>query len=563
MRNLHSAAIPKRAHERRIGVETTEGSAMLSLNISQKLMLLVGISVVAFAVSQGYSMIIERGNTQRLQSAEQRLYPTLELTTINLGALLLMEHQINSAVTTGDDQPLTIAEEHYLEIRANLKKISGLSDELKGKADEIEKLLVAWHDPTVRIAKEFIKSNVDMADIGAETAANAERLKSLKLALDSMKNQTTIAFTKSIGETVRNSQTANSVAISIAIFAIIGLVVISLLIGRSVTSSINEVTQKLRNMGSGDGDLTLRIYYEGHDEIGELVKNFNRFVEKLHGSFAEVAQDIGGLGKVAIRLTSSSSENLQQNNTQANSMEDMRGAITELMRSVNEVALFANNAAVQTSDARDAAAAGKTTLTSNIATITTLANEVRSAADVVNQFESFSNDVGKLLNTIQNVADQTNLLALNAAIEAARAGEHGRGFAVVADEVRGLAVRTRQATEEIHKVINELRHVSASAVSAMQGSVERAGRGVEATKASGEVLTTILNNVEMISSINEKIASAAISQSNTFSDVMQHVESLHSNTQLVVKSTNELDSASHDIENIVKNLRRISSQFKV
>src|SRR5690606_6472256 len=190
---------------------------------------------------------------------------------------------------------------------------------------------------------------------------------------------------------------------------------------------------------------------------------------------------------------------------QSRAIASMRSAIEELMSSVTEVAEFAGNASSQAADASSAAASGQATLAANVETIRTLAAEVKESANIVNRFEGFSSDVGQLLNTIQTVAEQTNLLALNAAIEAARAGEHGRGFAVVADEVRGLAVRTRQATEEIHKVIGELRQVSGNAVIAMQGSVERANSGVEATNASGEVLNSILSNVQTISSINGKI----------------------------------------------------------
>jgi methyl-accepting chemotaxis protein len=241
----------------------------------------------------------------------------------------------------------------------------------------------------------------------------------------------------------------------------------------------------------------------------------------------------------------------------------MRTSIEELMKSVNEVAEFADRASVQAQDASSAAARGKETLDINITTISTLAEEVRSAAAVVNRFEEFSSDVGKLLNTIQIVAEQTNLLALNAAIEAARAGEHGRGFAVVADEVRGLAVRTRQATEEIHKVIGELRLVSANAVMAMQGSVERANRGVEATAASGAVLNSILNNVATISDINGQIAAATHEQSLTFSDVSEHVNEIYHNTQMVTSSTNELDEISRDIDHISQGMRQIANQFKV
>lgn len=536
---------------------------MLSLKISQKLMLLVGISILAFVVSQGYTMIVERANTARLKDVEQRLYPTLELTTINLGSLLLMEQQINSAVTTGDDQALAAAEQHYKDIRENLTKLSSLSEELKTQELEIEKLLTAWHDTAIRIANEFIKGTVDMEKVGAETAANAKRLDELKKSLESMREKTKLAFADSISETVSQSQTANTVARTIAIFAIIGLVVFSLIISRSITDSLKQVSDSLHEMASGAGDLTVRIKYFGRDEVGALVNHFNEFVTKLHSSFADVSHDVNGLGLVSSRLTQSSGKNLAHINEQSSAISSMRASIESLMKSVSDIAAFANNASEQAQDASGAAARGKETLTLNVSTISTLADEVRSAAEVVNRFEDFSSDVGQLLNTIQTVAEQTNLLALNAAIEAARAGEHGRGFAVVADEVRGLAVRTRQATEEIHKVINELRQVSGNAITAMQGSVERANRGLEATRASGEVLNSILSNVDVITQINGRIASATHEQTHIFSEVSQHVNKIYNNTQLVNSSTNELDEVSRDIDKISQGLRRISAQFKV
>lgn len=314
---------------------------------------------------------------------------------------------------------------------------------------------------------------------------------------------------------------------------------------------------------SSAGDLTKRIEYQGHDEIHYLVKYFNAFMEKLHGSFAAVSEDVGCLAKVASRLTNSSSQNLDRINNQANAISSIHVSIEDLMKTVREIAEFAGHASSQANDASVAAAEGKDTLSANVATISALAEEVRDASNVVNRFEEFSSDVGQLLNTIQTVAEQTNLLALNAAIEAARAGEHGRGFAVVADEVRGLAVRTRQATEEIHLVISELRKVSANAVTAMQASVDKANRGVEAISSSGETLNSILNNVETISGINEKIAAATKAQSLTFSQVSEHINDIHHSTQLVTSNTNELDEISRDISQTSEALRKIAMQFNV
>lgn len=536
---------------------------MLRLTIAKKLLLLVAISLLGFVISQFYSQWVEHTNSNRLSEVEQRLYPTLDMTTVNLDSLLLMEQQINSSVTTGDEAPLEQAEKHYQEIRANLQKLSVLNKAMGTQLQEIDGVFQDWYTTATRIAKSFIGGNVDFEKVGAEAAVNADKLKKLRKMLATMKENTTQEFTSSIRTTIESSKSAGHIALAIAVCVVILLVVLSSIIGRSITSSINEVTSSLKEMSSGEGDLTKRIQYAGHDEILYLVKYFNAFVEKLHSSFATVSEDVGGLSTVAARLTNSSSQNLGRINEQAHAISAMRTSIEELMKSVHEIAEFAGNASSQAQDASSAAARGKETLSANVATIRTLAEEVRGAAGVVNRFEEFSTDVGNLLNTIQTVAEQTNLLALNAAIEAARAGEHGRGFAVVADEVRGLAVRTRQATEEIHKVISELRSVSASAVTAMQGSVERASRGVEATAASGEVLNSILNNVEIISSINEKIAAATQEQSATFAHVSEHVNGIYRNTQLVTSSTNELDEISRDISHISDALRKIAMQFRV
>ncbi|MFC3116031.1 methyl-accepting chemotaxis protein [Cellvibrio fontiphilus] len=536
---------------------------MLRFTIAKKLMLLVSIALLGFVISQVYSLWVERANSSRLAEVEKRIYPTLELTTVNLGSLLLMEQQINSSVTTGDAQVLADSAAHYEQIRKNLAQLSSLSSDLSSQVKVIDDQLQTWYTTATRIAQSFIDSTVDLEQVGAEAAANAERLQNLRDSLATMKSETAKRFNESISETVESSQAAAQIALAIAVCAVVALIAISLVISRSITSSINEVTASLKEMSSGAGDLTKRIHYAGDDEIRDLVRFFNAFVEKLHGAFGNVSQDVGALAQVASRLTNSSSQNLLRINDQADAISAMRSSIDDLLQTVNEIAKFADNASLQAQDASSAAARGKETLTTNVTTISTLAEEVRSAASVVNRFEEFSADVGSLLNTIQNVAEQTNLLALNAAIEAARAGEHGRGFAVVADEVRGLAVRTRQATEEIHKVIGELRSVSASAVTAMQGSVERANRGVEATTASGEVLNSILNNVDNISSINEKIAAATHEQTLTFAQVSEHVNGIYHNTQLVTSSTNELDEVSRDIDHISQELHKIASQFRV
>ncbi|MDO3387866.1 methyl-accepting chemotaxis protein [Gilvimarinus sp. SDUM040013] len=533
---------------------------MFALKISHKLLLIVGIALIAFVISQGYTLYVERGNAARLVDVQKNLYPSLELTTINLGTLLSMEQNISSAVTTGDPDILEQASSQYDLIASNLKRLQVLGTP---SIDKALSDLDEWYSTATQIAEGFIDGTVDFSRVAEDAKRNADRLKSLTQSLELMKSNTEANFTNSISETLAGASRASGISLGISIVAVVVLVVMSLIIGRSITSNLHQVTQSLHDMASGDGDLTCRIDYRGQDEILPLAENFNRFVEKLHASFAEILNDVNSLSSVSSRLTDTSGKNVTEIDAQARAISATRNAIAELMASVEQVAELAGSGSQKAAEINTTAEQGKQTLNRNVDTITALADDIKSSAEVVNKFETFSTDVGQLLNTIQNVAEQTNLLALNAAIEAARAGEHGRGFAVVADEVRELAVRTRQATDEIHAVISELQSVSQSAVASMENSVERVNSGVEATRESEIALTSILTSVQEISAFNEQIASATHEQSSTFSEVMNHVTDIHSNTEKVTESTSTTNSICQDIDNISKRLGDVASQFKV
>lgn len=537
---------------------------MLSaLKISHKLALLVAVAISAFVISQAFSITTERKNSERLAEVRNQLYPSLELSTINQGLLRLIENQINGAVTTGDDQQLKATTQQKDEIASNLKKISELNPGLSQQSSRLKTDLDTYYNNATRIAMSIIEGTADFSRIGQEGSANAERLEKLRNDLDAMRDSMEARLVGAIDSTTAASREAGTVSLTILVVALIALVTMSLVIGRSISSSLNQIINSLRNMASGEGDLTSRIQYEGKDELKELVNQFNRFVEKLHKSFATIQHDIGELNSVASHLGSTSSTNLERISQQAEAISSTRNSVEELVKSVEEVAGFASSASDQTQDAAKFATTGQDKVNSNIGTIQQLMSEIENTAGLVNQFDEFSVKVGGLLETIQTVAEQTNLLALNAAIEAARAGEHGRGFAVVADEVRGLAVRTHKATEEIQHVISELSKLSGDAVTSMQGSVEMAREGVEATTQSGEVLTKILENVQQISELNEQIAAATYEQSTTFGEVTDHMSGMHRNAEAVMESTDELDNVSHKIQEVSNGLQSVAGQFRV
>lgn len=535
---------------------------MWRLTISRKLLLLVATALIAFIVSQGYSLWVESRNAERLATVQDRLYPTLELTTVNLGTLLLMEQNVNASVTTGDTDLLAEANRQHQLIQNNLQELERLG--VAGvDTQQVMSELETWFTTASDIARSFIDGTVDFTQVAGKAQANAERLEGLRSDLTSMKATTEARFTDSIAQTLQESASASRASLGIAVAAIVALIVMSLVIGRSITRNLKQVSDSLHEMASGEGDLTSRIDYRGHDEILELADNFNAFVEKLHHSFEEMLGDVSSLSEVSSRLTDTSAKSVRENDSQAQSIATTRQAIEELMTSVDEVARFASNASTQAGEINQNAEAGQATLSKNVETISQLAVEVKESSDVVNQFDHFSKDVGQLLDTIRNVAEQTNLLALNAAIEAARAGEHGRGFAVVADEVRDLAVRSRQATEQIHAVIGQLKSVSENAATAMQSSMARAKTGVEATQESEKSLRAILESVQQISSFNDQIAAATHQQSATFNEVLENVTRIHQNTETVTQSTAATNDICRDIDDISRRLGKIASQFKV
>ncbi|NIV29477.1 MAG: HAMP domain-containing protein, partial [Anaerolineae bacterium] len=377
--------------------------------------------------TQGFNLYTQSQNAERLNEVNDELYPTMERATVNLGQLELMEAEINSAVTTGNEDKLEQTRAYYQSIQDNLDELKTTAPEMKDRFNKLSRELKRYYSEATRIASAFIEGNADFRALSQDASANSERLKQLKNDMTELRDQASAAFNRSIDSTVTSTERSTTLGLTIAAIAIAALVVLSLLIARSITGSLNRVIEPLRNMASGEGDLTSRINYDGKDELRELVTHFNAFIEKLHSAFGTISNDVEGLEQVSQQLSETSSTNLQRINDQSSAIASARNSVDELVKSVEEVATFASDASEQTQGAAEYANQGKSHVSGNVQTIQDLAEEIDQCAELVNQFETHSSKVAGLLDTIKTVTEQTNLLALNAAIEAARAGEHGRG----------------------------------------------------------------------------------------------------------------------------------------
>nr|WP_236208332.1 methyl-accepting chemotaxis protein [Pseudomonas tohonis] len=353
---------------------------------------------------------------------------------------------------------------------------------------------------------------------------------------------------------------------SAIIATLIAVVVTFFLLGmliRVLMQPLRVMGRAMGDIAEGEGDLTRRLEVHSQDEFGELAQAFNRFVSRIHASIREVSSATIQVNEVAKLVVNASNSSMHNSDEQAQRTNSVAAAINQLGAAAQEIARNAADASHQASDARELAEEGKQVVGKTLTAMHELSTKISASSTQIETLAGKTVDIGQILDVIKGISEQTNLLALNAAIEAARAGEAGRGFAVVADEVRNLAHRTQVSAQEIHQMIEELQVGSREAVATMTQSQRYSQQSVEIANLAGERLSSVTQRIGEIDGMNQSVATATEEQTSVVEALNMDITEINTLNQEGVENLQATLRACADLEQQAERLKHLVGSFRI
>jgi methyl-accepting chemotaxis protein len=451
-----------------------------------------------------------------------------------------------------------------IKYRESLKKIEDLGTDEEGKA-RIEKAKAI-----IKVLAAADNKAMELALAGKQAeAAETIRKEAQPLFTPFLQSFTDIAAYQKEKVDQRYSEAQGTIAaaktglITACLIAMLIAAASAVLITRSIVVPIRGMRDMLQDIAQGEGDLTKRLDASSKDELGETCHWFNVFIEKLQGIIGRVNNTISQVATASIQVQATAERmavGAEQVAAQAGTVATASEEMSATSGSIAQSCLYAVEGSRKASEA---AQSGAAVVDDTISVMGSIAQRVKDSAVAVERLGGRSDQIGAIVGTIEDIADQTNLLALNAAIEAARAGEQGRGFAVVADEVRALAERTTRATREIGEMIKAIQQETRGAVVAMEEGVSEVAKGSEKAANSGAALRQILDEINEVTAQINQVATAAEEQTATTSEITGNIQQITEVVSQTSVGAQQSATAANELSGLAEELRKVAGQFKL
>jgi methyl-accepting chemotaxis protein len=426
--------------------------------------------------------------------------------------------------------------------------------------DEYVRLLGQYHQIEERMKSLSQANQVDdlRKMLNTELLSNSEQVNAVLTRLLELNNKMALA-TNQDAEDQYNM--AFNMVVSLLVIATLLTVLFAWLLTRSITLPISQALEAAEEVA--EGNLTRPIKVDGNDEAGRLLAAMAKMQDKLRDTLQRIAGSATQLASAAEELNAVTDESARGLTQQNNEIEQAATAVNEMTSAVEEVARNAVSTSEASRNATTSAGDGRDLVQETVSAIERMSDDVQATATLIGDLANESRDIGKVLDVIRGLADQTNLLALNAAIEAARAGEAGRGFAVVADEVRALAHRTQQSTSEIERMIGSIQAGTEHAVDSMRNSTERAESTLNIAKGAGMSLDTINTAIVEINERNLVIASAAEEQAQVAREVDRNLVNIRDLSVQSATGASQTSAASSELSRLAVDLNGMVGRFRL
>ncbi|GGI68609.1 hypothetical protein GCM10007978_02900 [Shewanella hanedai] len=454
-------------------------------------------------------------------------------------------------------------------------QVDRFNQELVDTTKQIDTLLANLENPIRRNlateAKSDISSYTQVAnEVSSYISARNAGIKTLDTIgplvakeLDELRSSISDAMSAASTAADDSQQASSSLLLTVAAIAIIFGLLIAYVISKAILLSLNSMNKVFADIAQGEGDLTKRIPVTGKDELSHLAASFNLFAEKILHTVTEVSNSTEQLQTASDALTLKAKETQNGVSQQQSQAQLAAAAMTEMSASASEVSASANQANELSSNALSTASNGREVVVNAVSSMSALSTQLTDSSGIIENLRKDSEQIGTVLDVIRSIAEQTNLLALNAAIEAARAGEQGRGFAVVADEVRSLASRTQESTEEIQTIIQTLQQRSESAFNAMAESCASAESTAGLVQSTEQSLAQIAEFMDEINNSIAHISEAAGQQATVSDEVSQNVNAVSEISEATYEQTEETSRSAEQLSLLGDSLAKTVSQFKI